>query len=94
MLIPDYVVIKSNIRARYAVVTIGSFNTNQAAGTSDDWEIALNLGSEDIMALLGQIPKPPAENPDGSPFTFPQSPPHPKSQTREVRNYASGPQDL
>jgi len=85
MLVPDYIVIKSNKRNRYAVTTIGMFRLNQAAGKSDDWEIAINLSSEDIMALMGIIPKKPIDPSTDDTELFPQPAPASHPEIREVK---------
>lgn len=94
MLVPDYIVIRSPKRARFAVTTIGMFVLNQAEHTSDDWEIAINLSSEDIMDLMGFIPKKPQE-PDTDTQWIPD-PPHAEAvrEIREVAHHASGTEDL
>lgn len=94
MLVPDYIVIRSPSRRTYAVTTIGMFRLNQAAGKSDDWEIAINLSSEDIMGLMGIIPVKPL-----GPATYQEwvpDPPHadPPSEIREVKHNASSPENL
>jgi hypothetical protein len=94
MLVPDYIVIKSNKRNRYAVTTIGMFRLNQAPQKSDDWEIAINLSSEDIMSLMGLIPKKPID--PGSDTEWVPDPPRtdPPSEIREVNSHASSPENL
>lgn len=94
MLVPDYIVIRSPKRGTYAVTTIGMFQLNQATKTSDDWEIAINLSSEDIMSLMGIIPKKPID--PGTDEEWIPDPPHadPPSEIREVKPNASSTQNL
>lgn len=94
MLVPDYIVIRSPKRGTYAVTTIGMFSLNQAAGKSDDWVIAINLSSEDIMGLMGIIPKKPID--PGTDEDWVPDPPRndPPSEIREVKQNASSPENL
>jgi hypothetical protein len=71
-LVPHYVVIRHPIRQTYAVTTIATFLSNLTAHTADGWIVAINLSPEDIMALMGIIPKKPTE-----PSTDPQWIPDP-----------------
>ena len=94
MLIPDYIVIRSPKRGTYAVTTVRLFGVNQAANTADDWQIALNLSSEDLLSLMGMIPEKPLGpmSDDASVFERPLS--QPKPEIREVRRDASSPENL
>jgi hypothetical protein len=90
MLIPDYIVIRSPQRKTFAVTTIGLFHLNRAANKSDDWQIAINLASEDIMDLMGIIPQKPPEPFCDDSNVFAPPPPDPPSEIRGVADHASG----
>jgi len=94
MLIPDYVVIHSDRLNAFAVTTFSNFLRHTAPGSTNDWELALRLSSEDILRLMGVIPpKPTEELADNDPLLqqpHSQSP----SEIREVAHNASGPQNL
>jgi len=93
-LIPDYIVIRSPKRKSYAITTLDAYHRNQLAGSADDWLIALNLTSQDIVYLMGLVPNPPIPpDPDEIWQPSPQSPTS-TPEIREVKNHASGPQDL
>ena len=56
-LFPKFIVIRSEHRKAFAITTIESFRLQQAAQQTDDWQIALNISSEDLLALMGQVPR-------------------------------------
>lgn len=56
-LFPKFIVIRSEHRKAFAVTTFESFRLQQAAHQTDDWQLALNLSSQDLLALMGLVPK-------------------------------------
>jgi len=62
-LFPKWIVIRSQHCGGFAVTTLDSFRLQQAAMQTDDWQIAINLGSEHLLQLLESVPSK-TDNPD------------------------------
>jgi hypothetical protein len=93
-LVPDYIVIRSPRRKTYSVTTLDAYLRNSAAGTSDDWLVALNLPAVEIMSLMAVIPKPADKIPLDDLWNPSAPSPEPLSEIREVAHHASSPQDI
>jgi len=55
-LLPEYIVLRSEHRNEYTISSHRLFQLNRADYPSDDWVIALNLTSAEIMSLMGLVP--------------------------------------
>jgi len=63
LLDPNFIVIRSPYRRAFAVISVDGFHAHQQSCPTDDWEVALKLSSEHLLALMGLCP-PQSSNPD------------------------------
>lgn len=93
-LFPKFVILHSLQKSAFAITTLSLFRLNYSACPTDDWQIAINLSSEDLMGLMGFIPRKPIARVDPDPLlSDPPVTDLPATGSPEVVD-AGSPQDL